>query len=111
MKITIYGIGYVGLVTGACLAEMGYDVLCVDIDAHKVAQLSSGLVPIYEPGLEAILKKNLAEGRIHFTIDGATAVAHADVQIIAVGTPPQEDGSADIQHVLTVAKTIAHTMT
>lgn len=106
MKITIYGIGYVGLVTGACLAEMGYDVLCMDIDVYKVSQLQKGIVPIYEPGLEAILKKNLTEGRIRFTTEVAAAVHHADIQIIAVGTPPQEDGSADLQHVLAVAKTI-----
>lgn len=110
MKITIYGIGYVGLVTGACLAEVGYDVLCVDIDHDKVLSLQSGRIPIYEPGLEAILKKNLQEGRIHFTTDAAAAVHYADIQIIAVGTPPQEDGSADLQHVLEVAKTIAHYM-
>lgn len=110
MKITIYGIGYVGLVTGTCLAEMGYEVLCVDIDVNKVAQLKKGLTPIYEPGLEAMLRKNLAEGRIQFTTDAAAAVAYAEVQIIAVGTPPQEDGSADLAHVVTVAKTIAHHM-
>jgi UDPglucose 6-dehydrogenase len=111
MKISIYGTGYVGLVTGACLAEMGYNVLCIDIDSHKISQLQKGVATIYEPGLEALLKKNLAEGRLHFTTDAVTAVAYADVQIIAVGTPPQEDGSADVQHVLTVAKTIAHFMT
>lgn len=110
MKITIYGVGYVGLVTGACLAEMGYEVLCVDIDAHKIAQLQQGIIPIYEPGLEALVKKNLAEGRIHLTTDAAAAVHYAEVQMIAVGTPPQEDGSADLQHVLAVAKAIAQHM-
>ena len=110
MKLTIYGVGYVGLVTGACLAEMGHQVLCVDIDADKVARLHKGEIPIYEPGLEPLLKKNLQEGRIDFTTDPASGVAHADVQIIAVGTPPQEDGSADLQHVLAVAKSIASHM-
>lgn len=107
MKLTIYGVGYVGLVTGACLAEMGHEVLCVDIDTNKVARLHQGEIPIYEPGLEPLLKKNLQEGRIDFTTDTARGVAHADVQMIAVGTPPQEDGSADLQHVLAVAKSIA----
>ncbi len=111
MQITIYGVGYVGLVTGTCLAEVGYDVLCFDIDHDKILKLQSGKIPIYEPGLEAMLKKNLAEGRIHFTTDAATAVHSANIQIIAVGTPAQEDGSADLQHVLEVAKTIAHLMT
>ncbi len=110
MRIAIYGVGYVGLVTGACLAEMGHEVLCVDIDANKVMQLQNGIIPIYEPGLESIVKKNLIEGRINFTTDPAAAVNYAATQIIAVGTPPQEDGSADLQHVLAVAKTIAHHM-
>jgi UDPglucose 6-dehydrogenase len=110
MKISIYGVGYVGLVTGACLAEVGYDVLCMDIDAQKIAQLQNGVLPIYEPGLETVLNKNLSENRLHFTTDAAAASAHADIQIIAVGTPPQEDGSADLQHVLAVAKSIAHHM-
>ena len=110
MKITIYGVGYVGLVTATCFASMGYEVICVDIDINKIEQLKSGLVPIFEPGLENLLKKNLAERRIHFTTDPAEGVHHAHIQIIAVGTPPQEDGSADLQHVLTVAKTIAQVM-
>lgn len=110
MKLTIYGVGYVGLVTGACLAEMGHQVLCVDIDAEKIVLLRQGCVPIYEPGLEPLLKKNYQEGRVDFTTDTAAGVAHADVQIIAVGTPPQEDGSADLQHVLAVAKNIANHM-
>jgi UDPglucose 6-dehydrogenase len=110
MNISIYGTGYVGLVTGACLAEMGYNVLCMDIDAHKISQLQNSIVPIYEPGLEVLLKKNLAERRIRFTTSAAEAVHHADVQIIAVGTPPQEDGSADLQYVLEVARTIANSM-
>lgn len=110
MKLTIYGVGYVGLVTGACLAEMGHQVLCVDIDAEKIARLHQGEIPIYEPGLTPLLKKNLHEGRIDFTTDIAAGVAYADVQIIAVGTPSQEDGSADLQHVLAVAKNIAAQM-
>ncbi len=110
MKITIYGVGYVGLVTGTCLAEVGYDVLCVDVDHEKIQQLQKGIVPIYEPGLESLLRNNLKKGHLHFTTDSKAAVSHANVQFIAVGTPPQEDGSADLQHVLQVAKTIAQNM-
>lgn len=110
MKITIYGVGYVGLVTGVCLAEMGYKVLCMDVDAQKIAELQGGIVPIFERGLDALLKKNLAEGRIHFTASSTDAVKYAEVQIIAVGTPPREDGSADIDHVLSVARTVASHM-
>ncbi len=110
MKITIYGVGYVGLVTGVCLAEMGYDVLCMDIDLAKVSQLQSGIIPIYEPGLETKLKKNLAEGRIHFTADVRAAVLHAEVQIIAVGTPSQTDGTADLTYVMSAAQAIAQHM-
>lgn len=110
MKITIYGVGYVGLVTGACLAEMGYDVVCVDIDSHKILQLQNGMIPIYEPGLEDLIKKNLAEQRLQFTTDAAVGVDHADIQFLAVGTPPLEDGSADLQYVLSAAMTIARTM-
>ena len=106
MKITIFGTGYVGLVTGACLAEMGNHVICVDIDASKVARLRSGDIPIYEPGLEAIVRQNHASGRLEFTVDAAPAIAHGDVIFIAVGTPPDEDGSADLQYVLAVAATI-----
>lgn len=110
MKITIYGVGYVGLVTGACLAEMGYDVICVDIDSHKILQLQNGVVPIYEPGLEDLIKKNLVEQRLQFTTDSEAGVDHSDIQFIAVGTPPLEDGSADLQYVLTAAMTIARAM-
>jgi UDPglucose 6-dehydrogenase len=107
MKITVFGIGYVGLVQGAVLADVGHDVLCVDVDETKVARLHQGIVPIYEPGLEEIVRKNHAEGRLGFTTDAAAGVGHGRIQIIAVGTPPDEDGSADLQYVLTVAGTIA----
>ncbi len=110
MKVTIYGVGYVGLVTGTCLAEVGHDVLCMDVDAQKIEKLKQGAVPIYEPGLETLLKKNIAHGHIHFTTEIESAVHFAELQIIAVGTPPQEDGSADLQHVLAVAKNIARSM-
>jgi UDPglucose 6-dehydrogenase len=107
MKITVFGTGYVGLVQGSVLAEVGHDVLCVDVDAAKVAGLEAGLIPIYEPGLEDLVKKNHAEGRLRFTTDAAEGVAHGRIQIIAVGTPPDEDGSADLKYVLAVAATIA----
>src|ERR1700727_1835940 len=106
MKITIFGTGYVGLVTGACLAEMGNRVVCVDIDAAKVERLKRGEIPIYEPGLELIVRRNHASGQLDFTIDAAPAIAHGDVIFIAVGTPPDEDGSADLKYVLEVARTI-----
>ncbi|MGF6712444.1 UDPglucose 6-dehydrogenase [Luteibacter sp. W1I16] len=106
MKVTIFGTGYVGLVTGACLAEMGNHVVCVDVDAGKVERLKQGDVPIYEPGLEPMVIRNHADGRLDFTTDAAPAIAHADIVFIAVGTPPDEDGSADLQYVLAVAKTI-----
>ncbi len=106
MKVTIFGTGYVGLVTGACLAEMGNHVLCVDIDAAKVEQLKQGQIPIYEPGLEAIVRRNHASGRLHFTTEAAPAIAHGELIFIAVGTPPDEDGSADLQYVLTVARSV-----
>ncbi|MBB3231008.1 UDP-glucose dehydrogenase family protein [Halomonas stenophila] len=111
MKITIFGSGYVGLVTGACLAEVGHEVMCVDVDADKVARLSQGEVPIYEPGLEALIHENLEEGRLHFTNDAKAAVDFGQLQFIAVGTPSDEDGSADLTHVLKVAETIATHMT
>jgi len=106
MKITIFGSGYVGLVTGACLAEVGNDVLCVDIDANKIAMLQQGDIPIYEPGLQKLVTNNLQSGRLSFTMDVASGVAHGLFQFIAVGTPPDEDGSADLQHVLAVADSI-----
>ena len=106
MKVTIYGSGYVGLVTGACLAQVGNDVLCVDIDPSKVERLQRGESPIYEPGLSDMLRSNLQAGRLNFTLDPAEGVAHGLFQFIAVGTPPGEDGSADLQHVLAVAGSI-----
>ena len=111
MKLTIFGSGYVGLVTGACMAEMGNDVLCVDIDADKIARLQAGDIPIYEPGLEALVERNAAAGRLSFTTDVEAAVAHGTFQFIAVGTPPDEDGSADLKYVLAVARSIAEHMT
>ncbi len=111
MKITIFGSGYVGLVTGTCLAEVGNDVLCMDVDENKIEQLKNGLIPIYEPGLETMVKENHAAGRLNFTANAAKAVEHGLFQFIAVGTPPDEDGSADLQYVLAVADTIAEHMT
>ena len=111
MKITMIGTGYVGLVTGTCLAEVGNDVLCLDVDARKINLLSSGGVPIHEPGLEPMIRRNVAAGRLHFTTDVDQAVGHAAVQFIAVGTPPDEDGSADMQYVLQAARNIGRRMT
>ena len=105
MKVTIFGSGYVGLVTGACLAETGNDVICVDVDAEKIERLNAGHIPIFEPGLEPMIEKNVADGRLRFTVE------HGLFQFIAVGTPPDEDGSADLKYVLKVAETIATHMT
>ena len=106
MRVTIFGTGYVGLVTGTCLAEVGNDVVCVDVDANKIARLQRGEVPIYEPGLEPLVRANHASGHLRFSTDAASAIAHAQIIFIAVGTPPDEDGSADLSHVITVARTI-----
>ncbi|MBX9403317.1 UDP-glucose/GDP-mannose dehydrogenase family protein [Lysobacter sp. BMK333-48F3] len=106
MRVTIFGTGYVGLVTGTCLADVGHDVVCVDIDQAKVEGLNHGVIPIYEPGLEPMVKANHAAGRLHFTTDAASAIGHGDLIFIAVGTPPDEDGSADLKYVLAVAATI-----
>ncbi|MGR4894830.1 UDP-glucose dehydrogenase family protein [Stenotrophomonas sp. LARHCG68] len=106
MRVAIFGTGYVGLVTGTCLAEVGHDVVCVDIDQAKVDGLGQGIIPIYEPGLELMVKANHAAGRLAFTTEAASAIAHGQVVFIAVGTPPDEDGSADLQYVLAVARTI-----
>ncbi|KHL06002.1 UNVERIFIED_CONTAM: UDP-glucose 6-dehydrogenase, partial [Mumia flava] len=111
MKITIIGSGYVGLVTGACLAELGNDVFCLDVDQKKIDLLNAGGVPIYEPGLKELIERNRAAGRIQFSTDVAASVAHGDVQFIAVGTPPDEDGSADLKYVLAAARNIAQHMT
>jgi UDPglucose 6-dehydrogenase len=110
MKIAVVGTGYVGLVVGACFAETGNDVTCIDKLASKVAGLKRGKMPIYEPGLEEVVRRNAAEGRLSFTTDLAAAVRHADVVFIAVGTPMGEDGSADLQHVLSAAREIARAM-
>jgi UDPglucose 6-dehydrogenase len=110
MRITVFGTGYVGLVQGAVLADVGHDVLCIDVDEGKVARLKEGIIPIFEPGLEELVRRNHAEGRLDFTTDAARGVGHGRVQIIAVGTPPDEDGSADLQYVLAVAATIARHM-
>lgn len=106
MKVTVFGTGYVGLVTGACLADVGHDVLCVDIDQRKVDNLKLGIIPIYEPGLESIVKQAVQNGLLNFTTNMDEAVAHGELQFIAVGTPSGEDGSADLQYVVAVAKTI-----
>jgi UDPglucose 6-dehydrogenase len=106
MRLTIFGSGYVGLVTGACFAEAGNNVLCVDVDPHKVEMLKRGESPIYEAGLEELIKKNLAAGRLSFTTDAVEGVRHGLFQFIAVGTPPDEDGSADLRYVLAVAEAI-----
>ncbi len=110
MKISIIGTGYVGLVSGACLAEVGNHVLCLDVDPAKIAILRNGGIPIYEPGLEAMVKRNVAAGRLSFTTDVAESVAYGQVQFIAVGTPPDEDGSADLQHVVAAARNIGRHM-
>ncbi len=107
MKVSIYGSGYVGLVTGACLADVVHHVLCVDVDEAKIALLKTGSIPIYEPGLDAIVKRCIAGGTLGFTTSAEEATAFSDVQFIAVGTPPDEDGSADLQYVLAVANSIA----
>jgi UDPglucose 6-dehydrogenase len=106
MRVAMFGTGYVGLVTGACLAEVGHDVVCVDIDQAKIDGLNRGVIPIYEPGLAPLVQANHAAGRLAFTTEAAGAIAHAQVIFIAVGTPPDEDGSADLQYVLAVARTI-----
>jgi UDPglucose 6-dehydrogenase len=111
MKVTVIGTGYVGLVTGVCLAEVGNDVLCLDVDHRKIEILNSGGVPIYEPGLESLIKDNVARGKLRFTTNIEESVAHGDIQFIAVGTPPDEDGSADLKYVLQAARNIGKYMT
>ena len=111
MKITVVGTGYVGLVSGACLAEVGNDVVCVDVDPEKVRILEEGGIPIHEPGLLEMVRRNVAAGRLHFTTDVEKAVHHGTIQFIAVGTPPDEDGSADLQYVLAAARNIGRLMT
>ncbi|WP_036165161.1 UDP-glucose/GDP-mannose dehydrogenase family protein [Massilia sp. 9096] len=110
MKITIIGTGYVGLVTGACLAELGNDVFCLDVDQSKIDLLNNGGIPIHEPGLEEVVARNRAAGRLQFSTDVAASVKHGQLQFIAVGTPPDEDGSADLQYVLAAARNIGRHM-
>ena len=111
MRITVHGTGYVGLVTGACIAQAGNHVVCVDIDEAKISALKAGEIPIFEPGLAEIVRRNHEAGRLRFTTDVAEGVRHGELQFIAVGTPKNEDGSADLRHVLTVAQTIGAHMT
>ncbi|MBN7820227.1 UDP-glucose dehydrogenase family protein [Bowmanella yangjiangensis] len=110
MRVTVFGIGYVGLVQAAVLAEVGHDVVCVDVDEKKVENLKKGIIPIYEPGLTPLVEAHFKAGRLNFTTDAALGVEHGEVQFIAVGTPPDEDGSADLKYVLAVASTIAKHM-
>jgi UDPglucose 6-dehydrogenase len=110
MNVSVVGTGYVGLVTGACLADVGNNVLCLDVDHDKVSQLNAGKIPIHEPGLEPIVRRNREAGRLRFTTDVAAGVAHGELQILAVGTPSGEDGSADLQHVLAAARSIGRHM-
>ncbi|MDV6340821.1 UDP-glucose/GDP-mannose dehydrogenase family protein [Nitrosomonas sp. Is24] len=110
MKLSIFGTGYVGLVTGACLADVGHNVVCIDVDQTKIDNLKKGVLPIWESGLDAIVERNVNAGRLQFTTNVATAIQHAEIQFIAVGTPPDEDGSADLQYVLSVAESIARNM-
>ena len=107
MKISVFGTGYVGLVSGACLAEVGHNVVCVDKDQNKIEKLNNGIIPIWEPGLEGLIERNVMAGRLKFTTDHVDAVQHGQVQFIAVGTPADEDGSADLRYVLEVAEDIA----
>jgi len=110
MKVTVIGTGYVGLVTGACLADAGNNVFCLDVNKEKIQKLNEGVIPIFEPGLEPIVKRNEEAGRLKFSTDVAASVAHGEIQIIAVGTPPSEDGSADMQHVIAAARSVGRLM-
>jgi UDPglucose 6-dehydrogenase len=110
MNIAIVGTGYVGLVSGACFAEMGINVTCVDIDSAKIEKLHQGIMPIYEPGLEDLVLRNVREGRLQFTTDLTSCLDDTDVVFSAVGTPPDEDGSADLRYVLEVARTVGRHM-
>src|SRR4030042_3336446 len=110
MKIAVIGSGYVGLVTGTCFADMGNEFWCIDIDAKKIENLKKGIIPIYEPGLEEMVKKNYNDGRLRFTTDLKEGISEALFAFIAVGTPPGEDGSADLQHVISVAREIGRKM-
>src|SRR3954470_6191461 len=110
MNVTVVGTGYVGLVTGACLADAGNSVFCLDLDERKIGLLKQGKIPIFEPGLEAIVQRNEQAGRLRFSTDVPASVAHGELQIVAVGTPPGEDGSADLQHVVAAARSIGRHM-
>jgi len=110
MNVTVIGTGYVGLVTGACLADAGNNILCLDVDGGKISRLNNGEIPIFEPGLEPIVRRNRGAGRLRFSTDVPESVAHGELQLIAVGTPPGEDGSADMKHVLEAARTIGRHM-
>src|SRR5687768_15127236 len=110
MHIAVIGTGYVGLVTGACFAEFGVDVTCVDVDTNKIEKLKNGVIPIYEPGLDQIVDKNIKAGRLHFTTDIKSAVEPAEVVFLAVGTPPKEDGSPDMSFYRQAAKDVAEAM-
>ena len=110
MKIAIVGTGYVGLVSGTCFSEMGVDVTCVDVNKEKIEQLQHGMIPIYEPGLEEMVHKNVKAGRLHFTTDLTEVLDEVEVVFSAVGTPPDEDGSADLKYVLEVARTVGRNM-
>jgi UDPglucose 6-dehydrogenase len=110
MKVVIIGTGYVGLVTGTCLAEVGMDVTCVDVDQKKIDNLKKGILPIYEPGLDKLTQRNYDKGRLQFSTNLAVAIKDAEAAFIAVGTPPGEDGSADLQYVLAVAREIGESM-
>ena len=111
MKIAIVGTGYVGLVTGTCFAEMGTEVFCVDVNAEKITNLKQGIIPIYEPGLEEMVHRNQQAGRLHFTTDLTECLNEVEVLFSAVGTPPDEDGSADLKYVLEVARIVGRNMT
>ena len=110
MKIAIVGTGYVGLVTGTCFAEMGTEVFCVDVNTEKIENLKKGIIPIYEPGLEDMVHRNQQAGRLHFTTDLTECLDEVEVLFSAVGTPPDEDGSADLKYVLEVARTVGRNM-
>ena len=110
MNIAIVGTGYVGLVSGTCFADTGANVTCVDVDAQKIERLNNGQIPIYEPGLDELVKKNVAAGRLKFTTDLSSVLDDVEIVFSAVGTPPDEDGSADLKYVLQVAKTIGENL-
>ncbi|HOH84207.1 MAG TPA: nucleotide sugar dehydrogenase, partial [Bacteroidales bacterium] len=110
MKVVVVGTGYVGLVTGTCFSEVGIDTTCVDIDVEKIENLKKGILPIYEPGLDTMIHRNVEKGRLHFSTDLASVLPDAEVVFIAVGTPPDEDGSADLKYVINVASEIGKNM-